>query len=88
MINPPDFKLPSAGTVNPYFSFVATAHSPAVEEQANPRVFGAQTGLVYTNGQMIFFPYQNRDKAGGYLIQYRGGVKEVEQIINTLKFSK
>ena len=25
-INPPDFKMPSSGTVNPYFSFDVTAH--------------------------------------------------------------
>ena len=87
MINPADFSIPTSGIVTPYFSFAATAHSPAVEEEPVKKIYGTQEGYVYPNGKMIFFPFKNGDRVGGYLIQYRTDSIEVNQILGTLKFS-
>lgn len=84
-INPPDFKIPQSGTVVPYFVLVQVAHEPAVNEKPSAKTFGVRVGNVYTKGNVVFFP-NVKGTAGGYEIQYRAGVKEVEQMLTTFKF--
>ena len=87
-INPPDFKMPSSGTVNPYFSFDVTAHMYLGDEKPVIKMFGTRTGYVYTKDQSIYFSAPTG--AGGYFIKLYtpAGVDEPNQILSTFKFTK
>lgn len=87
-INPPNFKMPSSGTVNPYFSFDVTAHMYLGDEKPVIKKFGTQTGYVYAKDQSVYFSGPNG--AGGYFIKLYTppGVDEPNQILSTFRFTK
>ena len=87
-VNPPDFKMPSGGAVNPFFSFDVTAHMYLGDEKPVIKKFGTQTGYVYAKDQSVYFP-SSIGVVGGYFIKLYTlpGVDEPNQILSTFRFT-